>query len=95
MLNEQPLLFGASGAAEADEMGAGGAGAADGVTGVADGISAGAAAADGGGVAADAGGFGTFADTQRKCALNLKRKWSSFSSTHVPGSVFVLSSSMK
>ena len=93
-LKEQPPLLGASGVADADEMGAGGTGAADGVIGAADGISGGVVA-EGGGVATDAEGFGTFADTQRKCALNLKCKWSSFSLTQMPGSVFILSTSMK
>ncbi len=86
----QPLCLG--GSVAADEAG----GAAEGIgfvmatEGAAGAVAngAGASSTEGAGLAADGGGRGTDADTQRKCALNLKCKWSSFSSTHVPGSSF-------
>lgn len=87
--SEHPPLFGVSVAADV-AGGAGGAaetiGLVEGTTGAADAVADVVTAADGGGLAADADPAGTDADTQRKWALNLKRKWSSFSSTQVPGS---------
>lgn len=72
LVHEQPpLLAGSAGAAEG--AGAGGCGAAERAIGAVDGVGTGGGVADADG-AAEALGVGTDADTQRKCALNLKRR---------------------
>lgn len=81
---EHPLLLGASADGDVEGVGGGELAGVDEAMGAVDGAADGAGAIDGADGTADAGGFGTDADTQRKWALNLKCRWSSFSSTHVP-----------